>query len=75
MQSTNLFIPKTILLSIQQIHLKLTTMSRPNRRMLTLPSAQELTQGTDPIRLRKKKDRFLFMTYNVNSSSSSSSKY
>ncbi|KAF9111428.1 hypothetical protein BGX27_004942 [Mortierella sp. AM989] len=40
-------------------------MSRPNRRMLTLPSAQELTQGTDPIRLRKKKDRFLFMTYNL----------
>ncbi|KAF9349751.1 hypothetical protein BGX26_011993 [Mortierella sp. AD094] len=40
-------------------------MSRPNRRMLTLPSAQELTQGENPIRLRKKKDRFLFMTYNL----------
>ncbi|KAF9171065.1 hypothetical protein BGX20_008148 [Mortierella sp. AD010] len=33
--------------------------------MLTLPSAQELTQGGNPIRLRKKKDRFLFMTYNL----------
>lgn len=42
-----------------------TTMSRPQRRMIPLPSAQELTQGPNAIRLQKKKDRFLFMTYNV----------
>ncbi|KAG0368617.1 Endonuclease/exonuclease/phosphatase [Gamsiella multidivaricata] len=40
-------------------------MSRPSRRMLTLPTAQEFTQGTNPIRLHKKRDRFLFMTYNL----------
>ncbi|KAG9326579.1 hypothetical protein KVV02_001506 [Mortierella alpina] len=40
-------------------------MSRPNRRMLTLPSAEGVTQDAGGIRLRKKKDRFLFMTYNV----------
>ncbi|KAG0212975.1 hypothetical protein BGX28_005216 [Mortierella sp. GBA30] len=40
-------------------------MSRPHRRMLTLPAAQEITQGLGGIRLRKKKDRFLFMTYNL----------
>lgn len=33
--------------------------------MIPLPSAQELTQGPNAIRLHKKKDRFLFMTYNV----------
>jgi len=33
--------------------------------MIPLPEAQQLTQGPDAIRLRKKKDRFLFMTYNV----------
>ncbi|KAF9338914.1 hypothetical protein BGZ91_007607 [Linnemannia elongata] len=40
-------------------------MSRPQRRMIPLPSAQELTQGPNAIRLHKKKDRFLFMTYNL----------
>ncbi|KAF9924356.1 hypothetical protein FBU30_005659 [Linnemannia zychae] len=40
-------------------------MSRPHRRMIPLPGAQELTQGLDGARLRKKKDRFLFMTYNL----------
>ncbi|KAF9305297.1 hypothetical protein BGZ74_010731 [Mortierella antarctica] len=40
-------------------------MSRPHRRMIPLPDAQQLTQGPDAIRLRKKKDRFLFMTYNL----------
>ncbi|KAG0206870.1 hypothetical protein BGX33_007183 [Mortierella sp. NVP41] len=40
-------------------------MSRPHRRMIPLPDAQELTHGPDAIRLRKKKDRFLFMTYNL----------
>ncbi|KAF9906847.1 hypothetical protein BX616_000593 [Lobosporangium transversale] len=40
-------------------------MPRPHRRMIALPSAQELIQGESPIRLRKKKDRFLFMTYNL----------
>ncbi|KAF8977544.1 hypothetical protein BGZ46_007314 [Entomortierella lignicola] len=40
-------------------------MSRPNRRMLALPSAQDLNQGINSIRLRKKKDRFIFMTYNL----------
>ncbi|KAF9904839.1 hypothetical protein EC991_002267 [Linnemannia zychae] len=40
-------------------------MSRPQRRMISLPSAQELTQSPNPIRLHKKKDRFLFMTYNL----------
>ncbi|KAF9097251.1 hypothetical protein BGX23_009370 [Mortierella sp. AD031] len=40
-------------------------MSRPHRRMIPLPDAQELTHGPDTIRLRKKKDRFLFMTYNL----------
>lgn len=33
--------------------------------MIPLPSAQELTQGPNAIRLHKKKDRFLFMTYNL----------
>ncbi|KAG0371837.1 hypothetical protein BGX24_001108 [Mortierella sp. AD032] len=40
-------------------------MSRPQRRMITLPSAQELTQRPNAIRLHKKRDRFLFMTYNL----------
>ncbi|KAI1310276.1 hypothetical protein EDD11_003776 [Mortierella claussenii] len=41
-------------------------MPRPHRRMLGLPSAQELIPGNStPIRLRKKKDRFLFMSYNL----------
>ncbi|KAF9438842.1 hypothetical protein BGZ76_004153 [Entomortierella beljakovae] len=40
-------------------------MSQPNRRMFSLPGAQELIQGGNGIRLRKKKDRFLFMTYNL----------
>ncbi|KAG0031478.1 hypothetical protein BGZ82_006958, partial [Podila clonocystis] len=40
-------------------------MSRPHRRMIPLPDAQQLTQGPNAIRLRKKKDRFLFMTYNL----------
>ncbi|KAG0289170.1 hypothetical protein BGZ96_007209 [Linnemannia gamsii] len=40
-------------------------MSRPQRRMIPLPSGQELTQGPNAIRLHKKKDRFLFMTYNL----------
>ncbi|GJJ73452.1 RNA exonuclease NGL2 [Entomortierella parvispora] len=40
-------------------------MSRPHRRMLTLPSAEALTVGPNALRLRKKKDRLLFMTYNL----------
>ncbi|KAF9425546.1 hypothetical protein BGZ94_007433 [Podila epigama] len=40
-------------------------MTRPHRRMIPLPDAQALTQGPDAIHLRKKKDRFLFMTYNL----------
>ncbi|KAF9942345.1 hypothetical protein BGZ67_002067 [Mortierella alpina] len=40
-------------------------MSRPNRRMLTLRSAEGVAQDAGGIRLRKKKDRFLFMTYNL----------
>ncbi|KAF9967195.1 hypothetical protein BGZ70_010474 [Mortierella alpina] len=33
--------------------------------MLTLPSAEGLAQDAGGIRMRKKKDRFLFMTYNL----------
>lgn len=33
--------------------------------MIPLPDAQQLTQGPDAVRLRKKKDRFQFMTYNL----------
>ncbi|KAG0045417.1 hypothetical protein BGZ83_009381 [Gryganskiella cystojenkinii] len=33
--------------------------------MLPLPSAEALTHGPNAIHLRKKKDRFLFMTYNL----------
>ncbi|KAG0290325.1 hypothetical protein BGZ98_003515 [Dissophora globulifera] len=40
-------------------------MSRPNRRMLALPGAQALAQENPSIRLRKKKDRFVFMAYNL----------
>ncbi|KAF8943491.1 hypothetical protein BGZ47_005378 [Haplosporangium gracile] len=40
-------------------------MSRPHRRMILFPSSQELTKGPGAIRLHKKKDRFLFMTYNL----------
>ncbi|KAF9179739.1 hypothetical protein BGZ51_006569 [Haplosporangium sp. Z 767] len=40
-------------------------MARPNRRMFTLPTVQEFNQGTTGIRLHKKRDRLLFMTYNL----------
>ncbi|KAF9155741.1 hypothetical protein BG015_008776 [Linnemannia schmuckeri] len=40
-------------------------MSRPQRRMISLPTAHELTKGPDAIRLHKKRDRFFFMTYNL----------
>ncbi|KAI8362564.1 Endonuclease/exonuclease/phosphatase [Mortierella sp. GBAus27b] len=39
-------------------------MPRPHRRMLALPGAKELVLDADRIRLHKK-DRFLFMTYNL----------